>query len=379
VKPVLDATGQAVLPLPARQVYEPPIQAMEMGAESAKRSIQNALGMYNASVGRQDTNVKSGVAIKALDVQSDQGNYHFIDNYDRALEHAGRILDDMLPYVYDQPRQVSVRKPDDQVKSIRINEPYQDPKTGEVQEYRIGPGEHNVTISTGPSYESQREEASAFADAVAGNPQIFGLIGDLVVKLKNLGPIGDEMAKRLTPPQFAEEKGQNNPQLMAQKLQQMDQMVQLLTEQLNKASEELKGDKAKAEADVMIAKMKLEAEMQAAQMKIQADSQATIAKGQADASVQAQKSEIETRKLAADLELKRQIAAEEIASKERIARQEMELEMAKARLQIESQEKIAYMQAQVARETAAEDRKVAAENAAEDRKVAEKTAKKPEK
>lgn len=215
VKPQLDATGQAVLPLPRRESFEPPIQALELGADSAKRAIQSALGMYNASVGKQDSNARSGVAIKALDSQSNQGSYHFIDNYDRALEHAGRILNDLLDVTYDTPREIGIRKPNDEYAVAQI--------AGLTEQ-----GEHDVTISTGPSFQSQRDAVEKFADTLAQS-ELFPRIADLVVKLRNLGPIGDEIAKRLTPPEFAAQDGQEAlPPQAVQALQQAQQQLQAI-------------------------------------------------------------------------------------------------------------------------------------------------------
>ena len=110
VKPVLDATGQAVLPLPKRQEYVPQIAPLEMGAESAKRAIQAAFGMHNASVGKLDGARQSGVAIDKLDTQSDQGSHHFIDNYDRAIQHGGAIVVDLFPIIIDTQRSVGIRQ-----------------------------------------------------------------------------------------------------------------------------------------------------------------------------------------------------------------------------------------------------------------------------
>ncbi|MFH1574351.1 MAG: portal protein, partial [Acidobacteriota bacterium] len=232
-----DVLGDTPLPLPTRNMWEPPTQALMLGKEHAKRAIQNSMGMYNASVGRQDSSAKSGVAIKALDLQSDQGNYHFLDNYDTALEHCGRILDDMIPHVYDTQRSMAIQKPDDTQSVIRLNQKYQDPKTGEQKEFTPKHANRNITISTGPSFQSQREEAGAFADAIAQQPAIFQRIGDLVIKLKQLGPLGDQMAERLKPPDVsAAEK--DNPQAMAQNLQKAMQMVEAMTQQLNQLTEE---------------------------------------------------------------------------------------------------------------------------------------------
>jgi acetoin utilization deacetylase AcuC-like enzyme len=59
-----------------------------------------------------------------------------------------------------------------------------------------------VTVVTGPSFDSQRDEVDDFITNLAKIPQMFGLVADLLVKAKNMGPLGDQIADRLTPPQF---------------------------------------------------------------------------------------------------------------------------------------------------------------------------------
>jgi chaperonin cofactor prefoldin len=237
VKAKTEATGDTLLPLPQWNHWDAPLAAVEGMAESYKRAIQSALGMYNTSVGKHDTNAQSGVAIKRLDDQSSQGCFHFIDNFDGFLEHMGRIMDDLIDSTYDTKRDVGIRTSADEHKVVRINEPFRDPKTGEEYHYRIGEGTHSVTITTGPSFQSEREAANEFADALAQNPQIMPRIADLVVKLKNLGPIGDEIAERLVPPDVAAQKGQQGPplppqaqQMMAAQKQQLMQQAQMIAE-----------------------------------------------------------------------------------------------------------------------------------------------------
>ena len=257
VKPVLDATGQNVLPLPQRNVWEPPIQALEMGAEAARRAIQSACGMYNASVGKRDTNAQSGVAIEKLDTQSSQGSYHFVDNYEVMMTGVGRILNECLDATYDSPREEALRKPDDKHVMVRLNERYTDEK-GQEHEYRTGVGEHDVDISTGPSFQSQREEVNTFAETLAQNPAVFPLIADLIVKLKNLGPIGDEIAKRLTPPEYREE---NQQQISPEQFAQLQTQNQQLQAQLAEATNAAAGNQAKIASDERIALMKIKADM----------------------------------------------------------------------------------------------------------------------
>lgn len=232
-----EATGEEILPPPQWNHWDVPLNSVEIAAESYKRAIQSAMGMYNTSVGKHDTNAQSGVAVEKLDDQSAQGSFHFIDNFDGFLEDIGRILDEQIDFTYDTPRWVGTRDPAGEHKLLRVNEQYTDPKTGETYHYRIGTGRHAVSITTGPSSSSQRDAASNFADQLAQNEMVFPRIADLVVKLKNLGPIGDEIAKRLTPPDIAAQQGQSGPplppaaqQLMATQKQQLEQQAILIAD-----------------------------------------------------------------------------------------------------------------------------------------------------
>lgn len=242
-KPVLDATGQNLIPAPQRQDYEPPLQGLEVGAQSAAKAIQSALGMYNVSVGKHDTKAESGVAIKALDTQSDVGTFHFRASYDRAQQQEGRCIDELLSKHYTTPRDVGTRNAKGEHRVIRINEPYKN-ASGETLHYQIGGGKpSSVTIGIGPSYQSQHDKAEQFADLIAQqSPEIFAVIGDLLVKLKNLGPIGDEIANRLTPPQFRTKDGQPPlPPQVQQQLTQAQQLIDQLTQRLNEMTEERNG------------------------------------------------------------------------------------------------------------------------------------------
>ena len=234
-----EESGETILPPPQWNHWDVPLQSVQVLAESYRRAIQASMGMYNASVGKHDTAGQSGVAIKELDDQSEQGSFHFIDNLDSFLEHIGRICDDLIDSTYDAVQDVGTRLPSGEHKMVRINEQWTDPQTGEIYHYRIGEGKHCVSITTGPSSQSQRDEASKFADSLSQNPQVFGRIADLVVKLKNLGPIGDEIAKRLVPADVAaREGGQGGPPLppqaqalMAQMKQQLMAQAQVIAEQ----------------------------------------------------------------------------------------------------------------------------------------------------
>lgn len=276
-----DDQGQ-ILPLPTKNNFEPAIQAMEMASESFRRSIQAAMGISALPTAAQRQNEKSGVALERIASQQSQGSYHFIDSLDGSLEQTGRILLDLVPHYYNtEGREIGVRKNDQTTQLIKLNKQYQDESTGEERYYPVDEGEHDATVSSGPSFNSQREEVSDFLEAFIGKvpPEIMVKVLDLIVKLKSLGPLGDEIADRLTPPEFAAKDGQEPlpPQAASQiaQLQQQLEMAQQAIQELTMEREAKKLDNdaklAIAELNASIDRLKIQVDLQIAQMKIAAD------------------------------------------------------------------------------------------------------------
>lgn len=214
---------------PQRPQYDPPIQAMEIGKESARRSIQAAMGISPLPTEAQRRNEKSGIALKRIQDETQKGSFHFVDNYERGLMFVGRQVNDLLAKVYDTARDVGVRHKDETHHVIKLNQPSMN-EDGDAVNYELTDGEYDVTISTGPSYESEREQANEFVEMLL--PELPGLPLDqpvkaqllaLALKLKNLGPIGEEMAELISP-----KNTQMPPQAQAalQKLQQELQLAQ---------------------------------------------------------------------------------------------------------------------------------------------------------
>lgn len=227
-------TGQAILPLPQQNRFEPPIQALELGAEGARRAIQAAMGSSLLPTQAQRQNEKSGIALKAIDDMRQRGLFHFIDHYEASVLRTLYIVNDLIPHYYDAARDVTVRDDAGEPDQVRIN----DANAPSPLDATIGL--HDVTLSVGPSKDSEIEASSDFADQLAQNPQLSLPLMPLIIKLKNLGPVGDEMikvAKAILPPQIAaayadDQNGQPapNPQLiqMQHQLQAAMQEIQQL-------------------------------------------------------------------------------------------------------------------------------------------------------
>jgi hypothetical protein len=231
---------------PIREPFDPPVQNLEIASESFLRAGQTAVGMYNSSVGRNDTNVKSGKAIQELDEQSDVGSFHFIANYNRFIVAVGRIVNDLQSKIEITPRQVPIRMRDGKEKLVWINKQYDDDE-GKSQHHDMTLGEYDVTINVGPNEDSQREEASDYLEtlteqlaALPLDPAVKTQLLALVIQLKQMGPIGDQMVKILTPQTGDPAQLQQQMQTLQSQLQQLQTENSAL--HLDRAKRQLEAD-----------------------------------------------------------------------------------------------------------------------------------------
>jgi hypothetical protein len=255
--PTTEATGQQVLPLPQYGTRAPDIQGYEIAGESFRRDIQNALGRYSASDTRLGpTKVTSGVALKELNMHGDAGSFHFVAHYDDMIRELTQKLAKLLPYYDDTPKEVDTRTPDGKTKRVRVNTPSQIAPDGFPE---FGPGDlkldplqrHTITIATGPAFDSQQAEGKDAALTLLNNPQAFPIIAADAVRLMNLGPIGEEMAKDLEylqPPAMRAEKQQQagpgapaDPRALQQQIGQLKEQIQHAEAAMQQLEQEAKG------------------------------------------------------------------------------------------------------------------------------------------
>lgn len=239
-------------PYPQRNPYEPPIAALEVGAESARRGIQAAMGFSPLPTDAQRLNQKSGIALKKIEQGGERGSFHFRDHYHMMIRQVGVIVEDLSDKIYDTPRKTGIRMQNDTSAIVDINVP------GGVSTK----GSHLVTVSTGPAFDSQREQASEFADLLMQSP-LAPRIADLAVKLKNLGPIGDELAERLTPPEFVKEgkDGKPDPKMLMQQLAMMAEKLKQAEQLAQVAKQKLDTDEAKYQMQMAIESIRTEREI----------------------------------------------------------------------------------------------------------------------
>jgi hypothetical protein len=278
VDPVIDETNRSVLPLPRREQFVPNFGAYEVAKDSARRAIQAAMGISPLPTAAQRNNEKSGVALEKIQNSEAVGSLHFSAGYDRAITRAGRIIDSWIPVVYDTEREEWLHKADDTRRRVRLNteEPYVNPETGQSEHYPIGDEEHDVTVSAAPDYDSQRQAVSDFLDNLIANlgklpipPPAAAKLFSLAIKMKELGPKGDEMAEIISP-----EQGDQSQQLqgMQQQMQQQGQILQAMQAELQKLQLEKAGKVIENQGKMALEDKKLENDLAKAEITTKAQS-----------------------------------------------------------------------------------------------------------
>ncbi len=258
--------------MPQRNTYEPAIQAIEIGKEGARRAIQAAMGISGLPTSAQRRNEKSGKALQEIRNAEQQGSFHFIDAYEMAITRTGALLNELLPYYDDTARDVTIRKPDDETSLVRINDP--NPQAfpeGQTEPVMVtAEGEFDVTLSTGPSFDSERDAANEFADTLIASP-VMQMVGPeigkqllaLAIKLKNVGPVGDAMADLISPKNGPEPSVQE----LQQQLQQAQQIMEMLTKELQAKTQALETDSIKAQQTVQTEQIKASQAIELAKLK----------------------------------------------------------------------------------------------------------------
>jgi hypothetical protein len=270
--PIVDGANGAVLPLPRRESFVPNFQQYEIAKDSFRRAIQAAIGNSPLPTAMQRDSEKSGIALERIQQAQSVGSFHFVDNYDRSLRLAGRVIDSWIPTVYDSERDMMLQKQNDEFYKARINtaEPYIDEENQE-QFYKVDQGSHHVTISTGPSYQSQMDQVSQFLDLLVANlatlpiaPEQQAKLLAQAIKMKQMGPHGDEMAEIISP---SDKDKPRIPPEMIQQLQEMQQQLQALNEYGKQKEAEIQELKQKIDGQVVNNEYKLKIE----QLKIEKD------------------------------------------------------------------------------------------------------------
>ena len=244
-KPI-SLNGQPVNP-PSRINPSDVPMGFQQDMQISEHDIQGAIGMYAASLGAP-SNERSGKAIMARQREGDTGTFHYHDNLNRAIRHCGRIIVDLIPKIYDSNRVVRIMGYDGTTSEASINPtiPTASQKQGLQMMYNLSVGTYDVTITSGPSYNTLRQEATeSMVTMIQAHPELMNVIGDLMVKNMDW-PGAEEISKRLhmiLPPPILEAEQKANmdkmPPEMQQAVEQFDMAIKQKDESINAAADEI--------------------------------------------------------------------------------------------------------------------------------------------
>ena len=216
---ITDDNGQShLVPEPKRVSIGETPTAMFQFSNDIKGYIEDAVGIARADTMATDDPSRTGAAVRGKRRPSDVGTFPYIDNQHRGIAYCGRIINSMIPEVYDSSRDVRVMTGEEEetishmpvntqnveaMKKVQSNpEHYKgiDPK--EIEQMAkakpkdiyndLGKGEYDVFIKVGPPFSTAREEAAEQMVQVAIQGQKMNPLDKyFVVKNLNLSDGGE--------------------------------------------------------------------------------------------------------------------------------------------------------------------------------------------
>lgn len=220
------------------------------------QQMKDTTGLHDASLGIQ-SNETSGKAILARQREGDVATIEYHDNLNAGIAECGRVLSDLIPIVYDTPRQIRIVGEDEAMSVIKVNDP-NDPEAHDMSR-----GKFDIVVETGPSYSTKRvESAEQIVELIRAVPQIGAVAGDILVGALDL-PDGDKLKERLKlmlPPE-AQQQDEKDPKDMSPEEQQafmQQQQEQAQQQQMQQQVAELGVQLQIEEKKAQIAKLQAE-------------------------------------------------------------------------------------------------------------------------
>lgn len=255
--------------------------------DRAMMDIQSGTGLYNTQLGEMGNEI-SGTAINARSKRGSMSTFVSRDSLNRGVAAIGRVVNEMIPRVYDTKRLMMLKMDDGNVQPVTLNNPADE--YGMQVDNDMTAGRYNIRLVPGLNNEDQKQQAAESIQMVLQNdPTLFRLIGDLYVEnlplnnnieLRNrirtiIDPAVIEAGKtgKPLPPQ----PPQPNPdQIMAQLKQQELQMkanqaqqdAQFKMVELNQKQQELQRKAIETHQDISAEMARIDTEKQETQARL---------------------------------------------------------------------------------------------------------------
>jgi hypothetical protein len=228
--------------LNAPNVHAAFVQMSQVSIDMVKMST----GIFDESQGKA-SNATSGKAILARQNEGDTATFDYPDALSKGIQATGEIIGPALPKVYDTPRVVRVLGKDGGEDWVNL---YEQTPNGIIND--LSKGKYDYTVTTGPSYDTQRLE---FIDTLTqlgnGNEAIAAGVPDLIVGAMDF-PKAEEAAERLKlllPPPIQQAMSQKDQSPAVMQLQGQLQQVQQMAEQhIQELTDHMRQLQAKADS-----------------------------------------------------------------------------------------------------------------------------------
>jgi hypothetical protein len=169
--------------------------------EYAGQQIKDLTNRHEASLG-SESNETSGRAILARAQQGNNSNYEFVRNIAAAVRYRTKVIESQIPEIYDYKTTIRILGDDGREKRKEvINEPAKGmDEAGQAIETYLNDttkARFNTVVDTGPSFKTQRMEASALMGELAQSvPEMGKMLYDLIVRSNDF-IYADEASKRI--------------------------------------------------------------------------------------------------------------------------------------------------------------------------------------
>jgi hypothetical protein len=290
-----DSEGREA-PMPQRLQPEAPPMGIVTALESLNQDLMAVVGIYDPSM--LPTGNQSGKAIQGQQQQADMTNYHYYDNLTRSIKQTGRIILDLIPYVYDRERVLRIIGDDGKGEIVNVNERTQNEMGVETILNDVTVGEYDVVMETGPGYNSKRQEAVDSMISMMGvDPDLMKQAGDLVFRNMDF-PGADIIADRLAaanPLAQIDEKSDIPPQVQMQ-LAQSQETIQQLQQQIQAMEMDMKYrasiEEQKQAAETQRTQMQVDARMADSQLRTEVQANDTVIDNETRLEIERMKAEL---------------------------------------------------------------------------------------
>ena len=208
------------------------------------------------------------------------GSFPFVDRFETCFLHnMGWQINELITPVLDTQRDMPIAQPDGKRSTMQIvgntSHPIGEDGAYEVQglqdgHLHTGKGEFDVTLSTGPSEDSEREEQDDFVDTLIENIANLPQPGTPAAKVfalgirmrPTLGPVGQQIADVFDPPP----PDPNLPPQAQAAIQQLQAQLQQLGQENSALHLERAGKVLEQQTKLIMQQMKEDGDNQRAQL-----------------------------------------------------------------------------------------------------------------